>query len=334
MHWATAIGVGIAFLAFSGVVVFVLTRDAAWFALVDRPWQMLRSFMGWGLKPEELARRLDLPLSELTDQTPVYRDARIPKRGGGVRRLRIPDETTKRIQRRILRRLLTRLRSHPAATAYERGRSIVDNALPHQAMRVVIRCDVVDFFGSTRSERVVDYFRRIGWGAEAAALLTRWCVDGDGLPQGAPTSPRLSNLVNFGLDAELSQFAARYHGAYTRYADDITFSFPRWMARRRPRSALDRAKRALRRRGYTMHRRRKKSIRRRHQRQCVTGLVVNDKVQLPRERRRWLRAVMHNRMTGMPVTLTDAQLHGWLGLRQMIERQTGRAGAAERSARG
>src|SRR5205085_8948548 len=83
-----------------------------------------------------------------------------------------------------------------------------------------------DFFPSTAAGRVHRYFRTIGWNRPAARLLTRLCTHHDGLPQGAPTSPRLSNLLNYRLDCRLTAMARKLGAGYSRYADDITLSFP------------------------------------------------------------------------------------------------------------
>ena len=285
-----------------------------------RPREARRAARGLGLPVSELARRLDLPESRLRAFAPRYRTAEIPKRGGGRRTLHVPDDATKALQRRILKRLLRRLRAHPAAHGFEDGRSIVHNALPHAGRAVVVRVDVEDFFPSTRAERLDAYFRRVGWDAEAAALLVRATTHGGGLPQGAPTSPRLSNLVNVHLDAVLDSFAKRRRGAYTRYADDLTFSFPKDRPRR-VRGVIQKAKRVLKAKGYRMHERRKLSIRRRHQRQVVTGLVVNERVALPRATRRRLRAIRHRLATTGAATLTEAQLRGWASFEAMVRRQ-------------
>lgn len=288
-----------------------------------RPAEAKRVREGRGLGVEELARRLGMGPRELRLFAPSYREARIPKRSGGTRRLLVPDDRTKALQRRILRRVLDRLRAHPAANGFERERSIVHNALPHVGRAVVVKLDVVDFFPATAARRLDGYFRRIGWDADAAALLVRLTTHENGLPQGAPTSPRLSNLVNFRIDAQLAALAARRKGAYTRYADDLTFSFPKDYPRR-VRGVVQKARRVLAANGYLMHVRRKLSIRRAHQRQAVTGLVVNAKVALPRERRRWLRAVRHRMATGRAATITPAQLEGWDAFERMVREQRAR----------
>lgn len=293
-------------------------------------------FSGRGHGVAELARRLDLGQRELRRLQPRYHEFTIPKRSGGRRRILAPEPELKTLQRRILRRLLGRLRAHPAAMGFERGRSIVANARAHQGQAVVLRFDVRDFFPSTRVNRVKRYFRRIGWNRPATNLLLRWCTRDGGLPQGAPTSPRLSNLVNYRLDARLAGMATRLGAVYTRYADDITISFAE-----DDRDKLHYMQRFVRRaveeEGYRLHHRKKLSIRRRHQQQIVGGLVVNERVNLPRRLRRWLRAVEHRARLQRRVwespsepadyrprkrpTLSPAQLEGWRALQVMIARQ-------------
>lgn len=287
-----------------------------------RPREWWRAWRGKGMGVDDLARRLDLSEAELRSAQPSWHTAYVPKRrrNAGSRELTVPDAQTKRLQRRILRRLLSRLRTHVAVVGFERGLSIVHNAAPHVRQAVVIRLDIVDFFHNTTADRVEAYFRRIGWNADAASLLTRLTTHQGRLPQGAPTSPRLSNLVNFALDATIEAHVARRRGIYTRYADDITISFPRDYPRK-VRGTIQYVGRVLKRYGYRLHRRPKQHIRRRHQQQNVTGLVVNERIQLPRRTRRWLRAVEHRLATGGEASLTEAQLQGWRAFQAMVARQ-------------
>jgi RNA-directed DNA polymerase len=271
---------------------------------------------------DELARRLGVSEAELRALAPRYRTFAIRKRAGLQRTIEEPEAQLKRVQRLILRRLLKRLRSHPAAHGFEPGRSIVTNALPHARRAVVLRMDVQDFFLSTGAERIQNYFRRVGWGAEAAALLTKLCTSRGGLPQGAPTSPRLSNLVNFRLDARLAAIARRHGANYTRYADDMTFSFD-VDEHERIVNVIQTTKKALREEGYRLHTERKLRVLRPHMRQTVAGLVVNERVRLPRATRRWLRAVEHRDSLSLETPLTPAQLQGWRALRHMVEEQSG-----------
>jgi hypothetical protein len=283
---------------------------------------------GGGLGVGELARRLGVSEAELLALAPRYRPFRVKKRAGGQRIIDEPDEQLKRVQRLILRRLLGRLRAHPAAHGFERGRSVVTAALPHARRAVVLRMDVRDFFLATGERRVFEYFREVGWDIEAAGLLTRFCTLRGGLPQGAPTSPRLSNLVNYRLDARLAALARGHGAAYTRYADDMTFSFPA-DDRETLAAVIRTTKKVLAEEGYRLHTERKLRLLRPHTRQTVAGLVVNERVQLPRTTRRWLRAVEHRASRGRETTLTPAQLQGWRALRQMVEEQSkGGAGGA------
>ena len=281
----------------------------------------------------DLSARLGVPVEEITAFKPEYREFTIPKRSGGERKIQAPSDATKQFQRRILYRLLGRLKCHPAAQGFQRGKSIVTNALPHTRSVVLIRMDIKDFFTSTSARRVRDYFIRIGWDKQCADLLATACTLQGGLPQGAPTSPRLSNLLNARLDARLWALADKYGGAYTRYADDVTFSLPA-DDRGTTHAILRITKLAAADEGYKLHQDRKLQIRRSHERQLVTGLVVNYRthsldsnatppppVRLPRARRRWLRAVRHHLAAGKPATLTPRQLAGWDALEKMIQTQ-------------
>lgn len=276
----------------------------------------------------ELARRLGVSDDQLRAIRPAYHRFQIPKRRGGMRTILAPEPALRQLQRRILRRVLARLKAHPACVGFERGHSIVTNAQPHAGKRVVIRLDIHDFFASTSARRVERYFRDIGWRKEPAALLTKLCTYEGGLPPGAPTSPRLANLVNYRVDARLEGLAHARHASYTRYADDLTFSSDEPMdedgqpVRLTPIIAFTRE--VLAENGYRLHHGRKLRIMRTGDRQQVTGLVVNDRPQLPRPTRRWLRAVEHRLATGQPITLTPQQLAGWRALRGMIEAQRAR----------
>ena len=283
-----------------------------------------RLFAGRGHGVEELAERLGVSVEDLQATSPLYREFTIPKRAGGTRKITAPDTYLKGLQRRILRRLLNRLSCHSQATGFERGRSIVTNALPHVGKAVIIRMDLQDFFPTTSERRVRDYFRKIGWNRDAAAVLTRLCTYEGGLPQGAPTSPRLSNLVNRRLDARLAGLARKFGATYTRYADDITFSLDT-DDHAEIGAIIRMTKRIVAEEGYRLHHRRKLHIRRQYNQQLVTGIVVNETANLPRRTRRWLRAVEHRAANGRDTTLSPAQLAGWRALQEMVARQTGQA---------
>ncbi|HUT59228.1 MAG TPA: reverse transcriptase family protein [Phycisphaerae bacterium] len=293
-----------------------------------------------GLEVGELSRRLGVDIRVLEDFAPAYHEFSIPKRRGGTRVIAAPSDATKDMHRRILRRLLGRLRVHPAATGFQRGASIVTHANAHAGRAVVLHMDIREFFPSTSAKRVHAYFRRIGWNEHAAKVLTRICTHEGGLPQGAPTSPRLSNLVNYRMDARLSGLARKLalvrtnpktlepmppskptaEAFYTRYADDMTFSFAE-DDRSAVQSVIFLAQKIVADEGYRLHTKKKLRIMRRCDRQTATGLVVNDRPRLPRDLRRRLRAVRHHLQTGRPATLTEVQLAGWDSLIHMIDTQ-------------
>jgi retron-type reverse transcriptase len=269
----------------------------------------------------EVAQWIHMPYLEVTDAPLTYERFSIPKRGGGVRQIDAPNDVLKDIQRRILRCILAGLKAHPAVHGFEKGRSIVTNAAVHADQAVVIRMDIRDFFHSTSADRVEDYFRRVGWDRKAAGLLTRLTTNDKRLAQGAPTSPRLANLVNYQMDVRLAGLAQSHQARYTRYADDLTFSLSQ-DRHRAPNLLIASAKCILADYGYTLHHKRKLHIRRRHQRQDVTGLTVNQGVRLPRRTRRRLRAIRHRLATTGQATLTPEQLAGWDALESMIATQS------------
>src|SRR5207302_7349161 len=173
-----------------------LTRRASERSGGMRLWNLLselisRLVQGKGHGVEELARRLGITEEELHAVEPAYREFSIAKRGGGRRNILAPEKNLKELQRRILRRLLARLRCHPAANGFERGKSIVSNARCHVGKAVVVRFDLKDFFTSTSVARVHKYFRKIGWNRAASKLLVRLCTHEGGLPQGRSEERRV-----------------------------------------------------------------------------------------------------------------------------------------------
>ena len=273
---------------------------------------------GGGRTPEELATRIGIPLADLEAVPVEYTTFQLPKRGGGTRTITAPAPALKALQRQIYRRLLKRLPVHAAVTGFRPGYSIASNAACHAGQAVVVRMDIRDFFGSTTAKRVERYFRRLGWNRAASALLVRLCTHEGVLPQGAPTSPALANAVNFEMDARLAGLAKKHEAIYTRYADDLTFSFA-VDGHDAIQAVIFRTKEIVGDSGaYKLHQKKKLRIRRRHQKQMVTGLVVNEHIALPRATRRWLRAVDHRSGTGGRPTLTPRQRQGWAALEHMV----------------
>lgn len=154
-----------------------------------------------------------------------YQEFWMRKRSGGYRMISAPDKDLQAIQSTIYSRILSSVTIvHPAAVGFRGGRSVVDNAAPHLGKRYVLKMDIHDFFGSIRSPRVRQTFKKIGYPENVSKVLGALCCLHRHLPQGAPTSPALSNIVGYEMDRKLAALAAEYGVTYTRYADDLTFS--------------------------------------------------------------------------------------------------------------
>ncbi|THJ30669.1 RNA-directed DNA polymerase [Lampropedia aestuarii] len=242
-----------------------------------------------------------------------YHSFTLPKKTGGERLISAPMPRLKRAQYWVLDQVLAKIPAHDAAHGFLAGRSIISNAQPHTGQDVVINLDVKDFFPSIAFGRIKGVFRQLGYGESVASVLAllcsenraqAWLVDGERLfvggkarervlPQGAPTSPMLTNLLCRRLDRRLQGLAAQLGFAYTRYADDLTFSASGEAAQERVGALLRRVRWILRDEGFTPHPD-KERVMRKGRRQEVTGLVVNGAApSVSRQTRRQLRAALH-----------------------------------------
>jgi len=228
-----------------------------------------------------------------------YHRFSIPKRNGQERQISAPKTDMRAGQRVILQEILAKIPIHDAATAFRPGASIVANARQHVGKDVVIRLDIADFFPSIDRRRVKGMFASLGYSEGIAAVLALLTTDtprkagSDNaalLPQGACTSPAISNIICHRLDARLTGLARKHGFIYSRYADDMTFSHPSSDA---PVGRLiSSAVFILGEEGFAPNPA-KARVMRAHQRQIVTGLVVNDGVAIPRADLRRFRAILH-----------------------------------------
>lgn len=262
-----------------------------------------------------------------------YRVTEIPKRSGGARRICAPCPKLKHVQRLILDALLYPLPVRAEATGFVPGASIATNAAPHARAALVVNFDLKDFFPTITYLRVVGLFERAGYPAggtgprrtafsaddasdRVAQCLARLCCyaptkrwNAAHLPQGAPTSPALSNLACRRLDSRLAGLARSRRGAYTRYADDITLSYPPGGSAPDPARLRAVVEGICRDEGFEPHPD-KFRVRYRNRRQEVTGLVVNDGVRVPKRAKRLLRAMVHNaRRNGLAAEAAKTRQH-------------------------
>lgn len=226
-----------------------------------------------------------------------YREFTIGKRGGGERTISSPRLFLKTVQYWLLDYLLYQLPQHPSCHAYRRGASIVTNAEVHVRKRYVANVDVRDFFPSIRWEAVARVLLPHGFGPKLAMAVARLTSLRDGLPQGAPTSPALSNVYMFDVDEFMSQYCTSKDIDYTRYADDITFSA---QDRKAILHAIGELRKRLWEKGLELNNK-KTRIASSSGQQKVVGVVVNRKAQPPRKYRRRIRAMLHQ----APISLSD-----------------------------
>lgn len=241
-----------------------------------------------------------------------YHRFQIPKRRGGMRDVSAPKTKLRAAQRLVLEQVLARVPVHEAATAFAPGTSIVHNAARHMGAAVVVRLDLKDFFPSIPFARARSAFSCLGYSGAVATVLallctesprvrlsldgqSRWvAVGGRVLPQGACTSPALSNWVCRYLDARLSGLAKRFGWTYSRYADDLVFSSSEAEA---DVNTLISCARSIIRDEKLVINDEKTRVMRSNARQSVTGLVVNaQNADAPRPSRpdlRRFRAFLH-----------------------------------------
>lgn len=254
---------------------------------------------------KELAALLGYKPSSLTSiifQTPAkdrYTTFDIPKKSGGMRTIKAPDAKLKKLQSHLSHLLYECLEeiekdrdAKPLSFGFRRDRWIADNATRHKRRRWVLNLDLVDFFPSFNFGRVRGYFlkdKSFALNPEVATTIAQIACDGTALPQGSPCSPVISELIAQILDMRLVRLAKKYGVIYTRYADDITFStsqrdFPAGLA------APDAADAAvwhlseellgkIAASGFAVNPS-KTRMQFRGSRQAVTGLIVNEKVNI------------------------------------------------------
>jgi hypothetical protein len=272
----------------------------------------------------------------------------VPKRDGSKRLISAPKPELKAAQRWIAREITEHLPVHGAAHGFLTGRSIVTNARVHAGASVVVKLDIRGFYPTVTMRRVKGLLRRAGLGEQVATLMALLATESPreevvthgkthyvalgprSLPQGAPTSPSITNALCLRLDCRLSGLARVLGCRYTRYADDLTFS---WHGEAK--SEIGRLLRGVRRivswEGFEIHTK-KTRVMRAAGRQQVTGLIVNaapdgrPEVRVPRMTQRELRAAIKNRELGRPGKgETLEQLQGMAAFVMMTDRVRGQA---------
>jgi retron-type reverse transcriptase len=250
-------------------------------------------------------------------------------------------------QQWIKENILDRIPLHDAAHGFVAGRSTMSNAVPHVRRDVVVNADLKEFFPSITFPRVKGVFQELGYSPAVATVLALLCTESPrrevtyagrvlqvatgprALPQGACTSPALSNLTARALDARLAGMAQKLGWTYTRYADDLTFSTNGDPAQKTA-WILARLRHIAQEESFTVNEK-KTRVQRPNTQQSVTGIVVNKRPNVPRELIRRIRAILHRAKTeGLEAQNRDqhpyfaAWLRGMIAYIQMVNPDRGR----------
>lgn len=229
-----------------------------------------------------------------------YQEFEIPKKSGGTRIIHAPKDPLKRILQTISKELclVQQLECNIGKVphGFIKGRSIFTNAQPHVNKMVVINVDIENFFGSINFGRIYGYFKkdkRFMLNNKVAGMLANLLTYNGVLPQGSPASPVISNLLFNIVDKRILKLVKKYKLTYTRYADDLTFSTNRKEFMSEIDQFLIKLEKIIVDSGYSINPT-KTRINTHDERQEVTGLVVNRKVNFPKEYFKNTKAMVHS----------------------------------------
>ncbi len=255
--------------------------------------------------PRDIADLLDIEYKRLVyhlfkvPELEKYTTFTIKKRSGGVREISAPVTAIKIIQQKLNQVLQCVYEPKASTHGYITGRSIVTNAYVHieRDRYFVLNIDLLDFFPSINFGRVRGMFMNIPYNLNpnVATYLAKICCSSNSLPQGAPTSPIVSNMICSKMDSQLLRLAQKYRCTYTRYADDLTFStsikkFPTALVTKNSLGQLEvgfELERIIENNGFNVNPN-KARLRNKYQRQEITGITINE---FPNVRRKYIRQI-------------------------------------------
>jgi RNA-directed DNA polymerase len=236
----------------------------------------------------------DTLLGLLYPQTKInYITFSIPKKNGDVRTIHAPKNHLKHFQRLLAKYLLTTHNAKSCTHGFVENKSIKTNAQPHIGKEYVFNIDLKDFFQTIHYGRVKRLFMAYPFNASenVATVVAQLCCFNGHLAQGAPTSPIISNMIALKLDGQLLSVASKNQCHYTRYVDDLTFSFT-CKKHRLPKDIVkisnedeatpgETLTNIILKNGFTINPE-KTRLKHRSQRQVVAGVTVNEFTNLPR----------------------------------------------------
>ncbi len=217
-----------------------------------------------------------------------YYSFKIPKRSGGTREITSPFPALLEIQYWILENILKSISISPYAHGFANKKSIITNSKIHVGQNQLLKIDLKDYFPSINLSRIISVFKELGYPNEIAFFLASICSFEAHLPQGAPSSPYLSNIISKKLDKRLIFFAKKFELKYTRYADDLTFS-----GNEIPAKLIDYIEKIIIDEGFKINEAKTRLYKNKSKR-IVTGISVSgDVIKIPREYKRALKAELH-----------------------------------------
>ena len=288
-------------------------------------------------------------ITKLSSLDPSYQEVQIPKKTGGKRKLFIPNDDLKDTQKAFAKFIVQKFKNkmHPACHSYRNHRGILSNAIPHLDCSVLVKLDIKDYFQSITFEQVkttlnlglnsIDFHSEFDFivehgkdnltdikgylcTKEAQEVLNKLVYSDNGLPQGAPTSPVISNLILSDFDKEVYALVSSLDGAYTRYSDDITISFKEDSSQKVA-QVIKFVESKLAENEFKLNKKKGKiNVLRPHQSQRICGVTINSgKPTISRKQRRLIRAALHNAKLGRPTTFTEDQIKGHLSFQTYIK---------------
>lgn len=262
----------------------------------------------------------------------LYKSFEIPKKNGEMRCLNAPLEPLKHVQRILAQKLMViqeknYLKSNEIVHGFTRHRGIITNSKNHRNKRYVLNLDLEDFFDSFHFGRVKGYFqknRNFMLPEDVAACIANLACYNGKLPQGAPSSPVITNLICCILDRRLAAIAKKYRMTYTRYADDLTFSTNSKLFLNDKDKLLSEVYAVIQKSGFTVNQS-KTRVSFRDSRQEVTGLVVNQSIGIKREFYKETRSMLDHLYRGLPVEhngveVSQKQIEGRLAFINQIDK--------------
>ncbi len=217
-----------------------------------------------------------------------YRKFKLKKRSGGFREIDIPYPALLECQYWILENILSKIPISYCAHGFAKKKSIITNSKIHINQQELLKIDLKDFFPSVNKDRVIALFHRLGYTTKVAHYLGAICCLEKCLPQGAPTSPIISNIVSIKLDNRLLAFAKKMDLRYTRYADDLAFS-----GNKIPVKYIDYVSEIIQDEGFSVNKKKTKLYNSKGKR-ILTGVSIStDKLKAPKEYKRKVFQEIH-----------------------------------------